>query len=116
MDKNYIIILRSNGSRVTTLATGIHSPTLEGCKNLAKEYIEKYDIKDVTIIEDDGTLQEQFMQGKIYDFKTETMVEPPKVEQQIVEQDNISNINIDNTALLEILANQEERLQALEDK
>ena len=37
-------------------------------------------------------------------------------EESIEEQDSISNIRIDNTALLEILANQEERLQSLEDK
>ena len=110
---NYIHVLDTEGNRITSIVDNMLDPVGEDA--LRKQAQEQYPNAAQYIYGGDDMLDE-FLAGKIYKDGEFIPQPKPSNEESIKEQDNISNINIDNTALLEILANQEERLQALEDK
>lgn len=109
----YIHVLNADGVRITSIVDNMLDPVGEDA--LRKQAKEQFPNAAQYIYGGDDMLDE-FLSGKVYKDGKFIPQPKPSNEESIKEQDNISNINIDNTALLEILADQEERLQALENK
>lgn len=109
----YIHVLNADGVRITSIVDNTLDPVGEDA--LRKQAQEQFPNAAQYIYGGDDMLDE-FLAGKAYKDGKFIPQPKPSSEESIKEQDNISNINIDNTALLEILADQEERLQALENK
>lgn len=107
----FIHVLNQKGKRITSICADNMQDL--GEEDLLKKAKKMYPDAAQYIYGDYDMLQ-QFISGNVYvDGK---FIPQSNSEESIEEQDSISNIRIDNTALLEILANQEERLQSLEDK
>lgn len=109
----YIHVLNVDGVRITSIVDNMLEPLGEDALR-AKAKKQFPDAAQYIYGGDD--MLDEFLSGKAYKDGKFIPQPKPSNEESIKEQDNISNINIDNTALLEILADQEERLQALENK
>lgn len=77
----YIYILKEDGSRLTSLAIGVHGNNIEECKEYAKT-----NFPNNTILEGDDSFQDKFINGFIY--KNGEFVKP-KIDQTPIKIEEI---------------------------